>query len=108
MCASAYNLFSAGRSAYMVEFLGLENSVPAILVCKVLYYNNVEVFFPLGMECEYLVASSGSSDSPRHLMALPDQSLDDVGSHEGVGSSDKCGWHFALLLWCGWKSSDGC
>jgi len=99
MCASAYKLLSAPRLAYMVEVLGFEDSIPAILAGKVLYNSNVKMAFPLGMECEDLVAGSGSADSSRHFMALPDQSLDNVGSHEGVGPSDKCGWHCACF--CG-------
>jgi hypothetical protein len=66
------------KFAYMVKVFALENSIPTLLVRKVLYDNNVKVIFPLGMKSEYIVAGCSSANGSGHSMAVSNESLDDV------------------------------
>jgi hypothetical protein len=77
----------------MVKVLPTEDIIPALLIGKILYHNNVKVFFPFGMSREYLVSNCSSADGSGHFVAVIDQNSDDMGSDKRVGSGDKCGWH---------------
>lgn len=96
----------------MVKILALEDGVPTLLVGEVLDDGNVEVFFPFGVQSKDVVSCRGSAHCSGHVVAGFDESLDDMGGHEGVGSGEECGRHCECLLYYGltcWVSliSDG-
>lgn len=82
----------------MVKGIALENGVPAFLVGKVLDYNNVEMFLPLGMSSEDVITGGCSADSSSHFVAVLNESLDDVSGYERVCSGEKGGRHSECLL----------
>ena len=84
---------SSTELAYMVNLVLVEQLVPAALIGVVPDHHQFEILLPFGMEAEDFLDQVLTANGANNGVARGSERIDDMGSHEGVGTGEKSQRH---------------